>query len=563
MAATNALLAGHHHQQVVAMMTKKFQDLLDYDKTKNHRILHVDWVAGNPDDPAVKDGSESAASGGMSAEDRRLSESVARSVMRITHGVPKWEPTMTWNRAMFFGDWLNDHKGFRQHYIEIQVKRISGSDDELLKKCGISPEFVWLSLHDEKAAALTPIVVPPLVPAPARKLPVPRADPPKIVPRPLPEVKEEEEEQRAAPASADDKGKGKAVAVPANDQTGAAADSSSARPDDIPTHPQPASASSESAQSPQKPTPLPDVGNLALGQQATDDTASSSAAGLSRPRAGIPRTQNLPCTGSFDNLPGAESQPPNGHDGNDDDEEGSVYLDDDENPFDSLVPAHESTAISAADLLRHRQEFDRNARVKREELDRIFAFHKDPAFIARKKKSFIYSVRVVAVPDRNDVVNVFTGPPAQNRYGTLLAQGGWVVPPVDERVQWREDHKRAYRNKGAKPGKYEGLPRPTVQHAMPMMFDWSGVQEPRYFGPPPPVWRELCEPCLEDIYWMVWQLLAGRQYLGFNPGTGFGLLRGSVAGDPELLAKCPFKSPSVEAQYHAASYPRGDETKKN
>jgi hypothetical protein len=58
-------------------------------------------VAGNPDDPAVKDGSESAASGGMSAEDRRLSESVARSVMRITHGVPKWEPTMTVSILLF------------------------------------------------------------------------------------------------------------------------------------------------------------------------------------------------------------------------------------------------------------------------------------------------------------------------------------------------------------------------------------------------------------------------------------------------------------------------------
>jgi hypothetical protein len=51
-------------------------------------------IAGNPDDPIKKEG-ESAAHGGMSAEDRRLSESVARSVMRITHDVKVWDETGT------------------------------------------------------------------------------------------------------------------------------------------------------------------------------------------------------------------------------------------------------------------------------------------------------------------------------------------------------------------------------------------------------------------------------------------------------------------------------------
>jgi hypothetical protein len=31
----------------------------------------------------------------MSAEDRRLSESVARTVMRVTHGVNQWDETLT------------------------------------------------------------------------------------------------------------------------------------------------------------------------------------------------------------------------------------------------------------------------------------------------------------------------------------------------------------------------------------------------------------------------------------------------------------------------------------
>ena len=43
MEETNAWFLGHHHDQVVATMHKKFQALLDYDKTKNRKILHIDW----------------------------------------------------------------------------------------------------------------------------------------------------------------------------------------------------------------------------------------------------------------------------------------------------------------------------------------------------------------------------------------------------------------------------------------------------------------------------------------------------------------------------------------
>ena len=37
----------------------------------------------------------------MSAEDRRLSESVARSVMKITFEVPEWEETETVGSSYF------------------------------------------------------------------------------------------------------------------------------------------------------------------------------------------------------------------------------------------------------------------------------------------------------------------------------------------------------------------------------------------------------------------------------------------------------------------------------
>ncbi|KAK4242860.1 hypothetical protein C8A03DRAFT_28859 [Achaetomium macrosporum] len=534
MEATNSVFFSHHHEQVVALMKKKFQNLLDYDNTKNRKILHVDWVAGNPNDPARKEGGESAASGGMSEEDRKLAESAARSVMRITHGVEQWDETKTWNKSMFFGDWLKDQNGFRQHYVEIQVKRISGADEALLEHCGISPELVWLPLYDENAPAIQPVTVPPIFATGARQLPTPREQ----ARESIPEVEEVENAAPApatstqAPTSSADKGKGKAVA------------------------PQGQASVVKSASS---GPPLPNIGNLALRKDGAAESSTTSA-GPSAPRSGIPRSQALPTTGSFESIEAPESERANSPDSAYSDE---VYLPEGVDPFATIIPAHRTRAISAADMARHREQWDRNTIAKREELDRLFSFHKDPAFIERKHKSFIYAVRIISIPDRGDIVNVFSGPPVKNRYGTLIASGGWVVPPLEERIKWRDEHKRAYRNKAAKLGRYEGLPRPTVQQAMPMKFDWSDGLDRRYYGPPAPIWCELCEPCLEDIYWMVWQLVAGKCFLGFNPGTGFGVLRRDPEGDKKLLSECPFKSPSAEALYHAASYPRHDETKRN
>jgi hypothetical protein len=442
---------------------------------------------------------------------------------------------------MFFGDWLNDKKGFRQFFFEIQIKRISGADEALLEKCGISPAFVWLPLHDDKAPPLTPMVVPPVVPRvalPPRALPIPG----QVAGEPVPEV-EEEEYAAPAPTFSADKGKGKAVAP--QGQAGGVNPGG------------PVIVSSESAHSPKKRTPLPNLGNLALGQQVTADTSSPSA-DTSVPRTGIPRSQPLPTSGSFESLEPPQSEVSNSTDESYEDE-GPIYLAEGVDPFDALIPAHQSPAASAADLHRQRQEFDRIAYAKREELNHTFSFMTDPAFVARKDKSFIYTVRVVAIPDRGNTTNGFTGPRVEDRYGTHIAQGGWVVPPLEERVKLRDERKRAYRNKGAKPGKYEGVPRAQVQNAMPIKFDWSGGVEPRYFGPAAPLWREVSDPTLEDIYWMVWQLLAGKQFLGFQPGAGFGVQRAHASGDVAVLNQCPFKSPSTEALYHAASYPRGKE----
>lgn len=53
-------------------------------------------MVGNPSDPAnMESTASSSGAGGMSFQDRMLSNSVARSVMRITHGLDEWDEKMT------------------------------------------------------------------------------------------------------------------------------------------------------------------------------------------------------------------------------------------------------------------------------------------------------------------------------------------------------------------------------------------------------------------------------------------------------------------------------------
>lgn len=488
---------------------------------------------------------------------------------------------LQWNKSMFYGDWLYDHKGMRQFYIEIQVKRISGADDALLEKCGIHTKYAWLSLMDGQPPAVQPVVLPSLarMPGPAMASRS-RSSPGESASGSVGKAEGDESAVPAhaaaapsteVPASSVDKGKGKEIAEDAAAHDAHTSSTSSGPGSD---RQEAAAASASAGQSSQQRAPLPNISTLALDSATPGPATAAAGSSDGAPRTGIPRSRPLPCTGSFDSLDQPskselssdstdESFEESEGEEDDDEDEGSVYLAEGADPFASIPSAHDTPAVSAADLHAHREAFDRSFKDKCEELERLVAFQDEPAAAARKRGSFMYAVRLVAIPDRGHVTNVFTGPPAADRTGTLLAQGGWVVPPLAERAAWRDQHQRAYRDRGARPGRYEGVPRPRVDCAVPVAFDWSGDQQPRYFGQPAPLWREPAEPCLEDVYWMVWQLLAGVQYLGFRPGTGFGVSRTDTAGNAAMLADCPFKSPSPEALYHAASYPRGDETKKN
>ncbi|KAL2016890.1 hypothetical protein VTK56DRAFT_2890 [Thermocarpiscus australiensis] len=557
MGETNAFFLGHHHEQMVAVMKQKYTTIMDYEKTHNRGIQHLDWVAGNPSDPVNRTGvgSETAATDGLSDEDRALRASVAAVVMKYVHEVDNVDPKEHWNKTMFFGDWVTNASGERQFFVEIQLKRIPGDDDELLEKCGIHSTFAWLSLHDEDAKAVQPLTVPfvyqmavPTQLALQSEIPLLLAAG-DLVSRnhtsPVPNIDAIAEEQAAEPApgrtsslqvpmSSADKGKGKAVADDKDDKNNNLSPPPSLKELDRPEI-APASAFSQLSvgqpsrqpRRPLNPNVVNDLVNPPIPRYDDDETSVSASTDTAGDPSSAPPTPPLHATV----------------------------------PTITFTPA--DTGVPDPAFEAHRKEVDRQVVLKAQELTRVFHFALDRDFQARKKKSFVYAVRVVAFPDKpgGTVNNVFTGPRAADRHGTLLGMGGWVVPPLEERVARREQHQRAYRNKGARPGKYEGLPKPQANWAVPIKFDWSGRWPQRYFGQPAPVWKEVTDPCLEDAYWMVWQLLSGRTFLGFKPGTGFGMVRMNVEGDRALLDQCPFKSPSPEAIYHAASWPRGDERK--
>ncbi|KXX82418.1 hypothetical protein MMYC01_201327 [Madurella mycetomatis] len=551
MEVTNACLSGYHHGQMVSLMKAKVQDLLDYQKTKNRKILHLDWIAGNPSDPVNGGGCDSG--DGVSSEERGLRNSVANIVMRYVHGVQHLDQKEAWNKSMFFGDWLNNSHGERQFFLEIQVKRISGADNELQEKCGIHSQYAWLPLHNDKAKGVDPAVFPPLrrqaIPAlmAVRSLGIPQEPG-------FSSVAEEEEPPAAPPSlqslkSSADRSKGRAV--PYNEGNDVISHGFGI---DL-NHQEPATVAASSPY-------IPSIGNLALGP------ANGSAAGLSPARTVLPRSLPFPQTGGFNPIDSSSqnrvaNEP--GDSGSPYADEGSVvFFDNINNPYIQPTPSYSTPAGARDDPVFQAQVLAVNQAItsKADELRDIFAFDLDRDFLERKAKSFIYAVRVVAIPDPGYVTNSFTGPAAPDRNGTLLAQGGWVVPPIEERAACRASHKRAYRNKGAKSGKYEGPLKPEVNRAMPIEFDWSNQSTPRYFGEALPIWREPVDPCLEDVYWMVSQLLSGKQFAGMRTGFGFGIPRTSIEGDEQLLAECRFKSPSPETVYHAASYPRGNESKK-
>jgi hypothetical protein len=83
--------------------------------------------------------------------------------------------------------------------------------------------------------------------------------------------------------------------------------------------------------------------------------------------------------------------------------------------------------------------------------------------------------------------------------------------------------------------------------AAPINKDWTFAAPASLEGDYVPMWEGAEEPKLEDVYHMVWDLLADREFVGLVPGHGFGRRRdGGGFSFEKLRGKNPFQSPSRE-----------------
>lgn len=174
---------------------------------------------------------------------------------------------------------------------------------------------------------------------------------------------------------------------------------------------------------------------------------------------------------------------------------------------------------------------------------------------ARLAKSDIYIVRVVAIPaPPGSYQNTFKGPRDEHRHYTLLAQGGWIAPPMEERLRHREHNAEKYAPYFSPAYK---KPRVYPDAAAVAISDPIGaILPPTAFGDPAEIWMEVAEPTKEDVFWMAFQLVSGRVYKGHRLGGGFGQVRHELREEEReaTLAMCPFSSPSPAAINHSANY---------
>lgn len=153
-----------------------------------------------------------------------------------------------------------------------------------------------------------------------------------------------------------------------------------------------------------------------------------------------------------------------------------------------------------------------------------------PVYADLKAKAAIYLVRVIAIPNppfwSSTETNQFYGP--HSRDATLCGLGGWVVPNTSACRSNKSQH-------------FSGL------RSAPIDQDWTFSAPAAVEGDYVPIWEGAEEPTLEDVYHMVWDLVADRQFVGLVSGHGFGRRRES-GGYPfeKLRAENPFQSPSRE-----------------
>lgn len=521
---------------------------------------------------------------------------------------------------MFFGDWLHDDNGQRQYYVEIQLKHISGEDNDGIRNLGMNPNEVWVGMgmkenspfHSGDKRSLSANSSKVSAVQPKKLLLSSLAGTHRGFPRsPSKENDNEELEDSAALALASMNkrrplpGSRPLPTTPANDSSPASGKNDDDSPKAVHFGSEDTDLRNPTAAvtSPSSSfwAPLRFSGRKTDTSKSEQDVAASSSIDQPPPSprrsfahrlvsrspqpdsnrpvgTGIPRSKPLvPHSTSFDSI---------------DDEGDTIMSDDtvdeagdngradayegDTTQSEIVIPGTPSrspsppsspvryppdsdeddvTESSSAGKENQKPRDNRHSFLTpgHDNLNRLRSSYLDESFFARKARSSIYTVRVVAITAaRSQNANGFTGPPSSQRHGTLLGHAGWVCPPFEERVaKWKakrghlgadcsaiSEHKR----------KQITNPVQTRCRAMPVLFDMLSHDPPRFYGEEAPVWWDLVDPCLEDVYWMVWQLLSGRQYIGFKRGAGFGFPRTFTRGDDALLEKCPFKSPSGEAE---------------
>lgn len=448
------------------------------------------WPAGNPDDPAVAEKLAFDASNPENSTDTANREKIARMVARFTFDVKdEIDPKKQYSKTMFFGDWLGPLRGEKEHFIEIQVKRIQGADPMLLKDCGISSQIVFLPMKDviqETSGAVSVV----------------------------------DAEHGVAAVDLDNDKEDKVTStVTEGNGTKAAAGTKTA----------------DTAETADDNAKTADKAEVTVDGSATSETGSFGTAQMA---------MALPDGGPA--KPVQESVTRAGPSGGKTENTGTRP--------DFYPPRLPTTDPGKIELAHARAVFYRELIKRCERLEAMLPATTE--WSERVKKSFVYVVKVIAIPKCGDgPVNAFTGPVVADRLATLLGMGGWVVPPLEERVAYRTAQ-RALGNH-PKPDKdytaLHGLPKASVQRAMPTSPDRSDTAAPGARGDFAPLWMEVCDPTLEDVYWMVWQLFSGKQFIGFRCGVGFGTYRWSQVVTNNL-AKNPFKSPSSEAIFHSANW---------
>ncbi|CAK7228400.1 hypothetical protein SCUCBS95973_006869 [Sporothrix curviconia] len=174
-------------------------------------------------------------------------------------------------------------------------------------------------------------------------------------------------------------------------------------------------------------------------------------------------------------------------------------------------------------------------------------------------KSHVYIVRLVAR-------NATSAPHGGTAAHVVLKTGGWLVPPVEDRLRlYEKKHGLQEAALAPRPGMagtsvddVSSLPKPLAPlraAPSPALNTHTNAQTPLLCGgTAPEVWTQLADPAVEDVLWMASKLITGTTFKGFRKGAGAGLDM-SMAVNREYIRlweeKVPYASPSRSATLHS------------